>query len=114
VTSENTSQSNQSPPLSAASQAVVSIDAAGLVTRGDQLLTMRDVASARLFYERAAQAGDGQGALRMGMTFDPVFLDRSGFRSVRGDPAQAVSWYNRAAALGNSAAEELKTMLTKK
>jgi hypothetical protein len=112
VTSEGTREGNQSPPVSAASQGVASIDAAGLVTRGDQLLAMRDVASARLFYERAAQAGDGQGALRMGMTFDPVFLDRSGFRSVRGDPTQAVSWYNRAAALGNSAAEGLKKMLT--
>jgi hypothetical protein len=112
VTSADTSEGKQSPPVSAASQAVASIDVAGLVTRGDQLLATRDVASARLFYERAAQAGDGQGALRMGMTFDPAFLDRSGFRSVRGDPAQAVSWYNRAAALGNSAAEELRTMLT--
>jgi hypothetical protein len=33
---------------------------AGLVTRGDQLLGTRDVIAARLFYERAAEAGDGQ------------------------------------------------------
>ena len=73
---------------------------------------MRDVTSARLFYERAAQAGDGQAALRMGMTFDPVFLERSGIRGAQGDLARAISWYNRAAALGNNTAEELKSILT--
>jgi TPR repeat protein len=72
---------------------------------------MRDVTSARLFYERAAQAGDGQGALRMGMTFDPGFLDRSGIRGVQGAPARAISWYNRALALGNNAAEALMNNL---
>jgi hypothetical protein len=115
--SESVPQSSQPPapqqaPSVPARPEVASIDAGGLVTRGDQLLGMRDVASARLLYERAARAGDGQGALRMGMTFDPVFLERSGLPGVRGDPAQARSWYNRAAALGNSAAEELKNVLT--
>ncbi len=102
---------NHAPPAPSAPQ-VVSIDPAGLVSRGDQLLGMRDVTSARLFYERAAQAGDGQAALRMGMTFDPVFLERSGIRGAQGDPARAISWYDRAAALGNTTAEELKSILT--
>jgi hypothetical protein len=40
-----------------------------LVARGDAFLHTGDVASARLFYEHAASAGDGQAALRMGATF---------------------------------------------
>jgi TPR repeat protein len=90
------------------------MEAAGLVTRGDQLFGTRDVIAARLFYERAAEAGDGQGALRMGMTFDPLFLERSGLHGVRGDPAQAMSWYGRASALGNTEAEQLQSGLQAK
>jgi hypothetical protein len=82
-----------------------SIDTRALVAQGDQLPSKSDVASARLLYERAAEAGDGRGALRMGMTFDPVFLARWGLRGVRADRAQAISWYRRASALGNADAQ---------
>jgi len=73
---------------------------AELLSRGDALLRLGDVASARLFYERAAAAGDAQAAMRMGATFDPAFFGRAGGR---GDPAEARAWYRRAADL--SAAE---------
>ena len=45
-----------------------------LLSRGDSFLHAGDVASARLFYERAADAGDWQAAIRMGATFDLAFL----------------------------------------
>lgn len=80
-----------------------------LLAQGDQFLSRSDVASARLLYQRAAEAGDGRGALRMGMTFDPVFLARWGLRRVRADRAQSISWYRRATALGNSEAELLQS-----
>jgi hypothetical protein len=67
-----------------------------LLTRGDAFLRMGDLASARLFYERAADAGNGQGAMRMGATFDPSFLGRGGSRSAQGDPVQARAWYRKA------------------
>ncbi|MGH7031785.1 MAG: hypothetical protein ACREEZ_15330, partial [Stellaceae bacterium] len=79
--------------------------AAGLLTRGDAFLRAGDIASARLFYERAADGGDGRAALRAGATFDPTFLASIGMRSVRGDPARALDWYRRALALGASSAE---------
>ncbi len=47
-----------------------------LLDRGDSLFRIGDVASARLFYERAADAGNGEAALRLGETFDPNFLKR--------------------------------------
>ena len=70
-----------------------------LLDRGDSFLHAGDVASARLFYERAADAGDWQAAIRMGATFDPVFLSRAGVRTV-GEPTKAQSWYRHALDLG--------------
>jgi len=49
---------------------------AALRARGDSLLGVGDITSARLFYERASDAGDGRAALRLGATYDPGFLDR--------------------------------------
>ena len=70
-----------------------------LLDRGDSFLHAGDVASARLFYERAADAGDWQAAIRMGATFDPAFLGRAGVRTV-GEPTKAQSWYRDALDLG--------------
>ena len=78
---------------------------AELLARGDVFLRAGDIASARLFYERAADAGNGQGALRMGATFDPIFLASAGLRNLRGDPAKARLWYHRAIVLGASEAK---------
>jgi hypothetical protein len=47
--------------------------------------------------------------LRMGMTFDPVFLARLRLRGIRTDKGQAIAWYRRASALGNAEAELLQT-----
>jgi hypothetical protein len=69
------------------------------LARGDSFLGAGDVASARLFYERAADAGNWQAAIRMGATFDPAFLGRAGVRTV-GDPTKAQSWYLHALDLG--------------
>jgi hypothetical protein len=80
------------PPHSHLSAAEIS----ELLTQGDARLQIGDVTSARLFYERAADAGDGRGAMRLGATFDPTFLQRAGLRNMRGDPAEAQFWYSRA------------------
>jgi TPR repeat protein len=80
---------------------------------GDSLLRTGDVVSARLFYERAAAAGDGRAALRAGATFDPVFLRLAGLGNVQADPAAARSWYNRAVDLGvTDAKRQLDTLPT--
>src|SRR5262249_25467201 len=82
------------PPPAPPSPAVVplsSTETAVLVSRGDDFLKAGDVASARLYYERAADAGNGSAALRMGATFDPGFLASAGVRGTLGDPARAAS-----------------------
>ena len=75
---------------------------AALVARGDALVSQRDIASARLFYERAAEAGDGWAALRMGATFDPAFLGRAGIPGEASNQQEALSWYRRARGLGRA------------
>ena len=71
-----------------------------LLARGDELVKRADVVSGRPFYERAADAGDAQAALRLGASYDPSFLAQAGIRGVRGDPALATHWYKRARDLG--------------
>jgi hypothetical protein len=85
-----------------------------LLTRGDKSLSSGDVASARLYYGRAASAGDGQAALRLGETFDPVFLEHAHLRSARGDLTAALSWYRRARDMGATEAEVLLNSLEAK
>jgi uncharacterized protein len=80
-------------------------DIAALLARGDGLLGVGDITSARLFYERASDAGDGRAALRLGATYDPGFRDRVHLPHLQGDVAQALSWYRHARDLGESEAE---------
>ncbi len=82
-----------------------------LLRRGDVLLALGDVSSARLLYERAAAGGDGRAATGAGKTYDPLFLSEIGARGIQADPAAAAAWYRRAIELGDqSAAERLKRM----
>jgi hypothetical protein len=85
-----------------------------LIRRGDSLFAFGDIASARLFYERAARAGSGQAALRLGGTFDSSFLLRAGFGGIRGDVALASRWYQLALELGAGDADTLLKSLRNK
>jgi TPR repeat protein len=67
--------STAKPRLSAA-------DAAAFLARGDALFSAGDIDAARLFYERAAEAGEAEAAIRLGETFDPTFLDHLHFRGI--------------------------------
>ena len=78
-----------------------------MLSRGDIFLAAGDLTSARLFYQYAADAGDGGAALRLGQTFDPVFLQQANLTRLRGDPKQAAYWYRRALELGNTEAKVL-------
>jgi TPR repeat protein len=60
-----------------------------------------DIAAARLVFRRAANAGNPQAALTLGATFDPLVLAELGVLGFPSDPAQARSWYDKAARLGS-------------
>lgn len=83
------------------------IDALPFLEQGDRLFASRDIASARLFYEHAANLGSSKAALRLGESYDPAFLRLIRLRSVQGDPELAISWYRRARELGEGEAEIL-------
>jgi hypothetical protein len=80
--------------------AFTAAEIAGFLARGDWLLATGDVASARLLYERAADAGEARAAMRLGETFDPFYLQASHLRGLHGDPDAAVFWYRHARELG--------------
>jgi len=78
-----------------------------LLEKGDRLLALGDIASARLLYETAAAGGSARGALLAGRTLDPGYLRSLGTRGVTGDPARAAAWYEKAAKLGDESATSL-------
>jgi hypothetical protein len=94
-------------PAMPSAKPLLAAEVAELLARGDSFVLIGDVASARVFYERAANAGDGRAAVRMGATFDPVFLRRAGLRNTFGAQVQARSWYRRALDLGSVEARAL-------
>jgi hypothetical protein len=80
---------------------------AALRARGDALFATADVGSARLFYRRAAEAGDGQAALQLGETYDPAFLAQARLTGAHANIAAAAHWYQRASELGMAADAEI-------
>src|SRR5262245_34620229 len=73
---------------------------AALIIRGQELLSLRDVGSARLLLKRAALAGNAHAALAFAKTFDQAFLAEWGVLGLAPDAAQAREWYDRANKLG--------------
>jgi hypothetical protein len=76
-----------------------------LLAHGNAAFRKGDIAAARLLFQRAADAGEGRGALGMGATYDPAFLRLSPLRILYGDPAEARAWYLHALVLGAAGAE---------
>jgi hypothetical protein len=97
----------QTPRASSSEPSVSRQDTDALVLRGDASLSARDITSARLFYERAIEMGDGHAAVGMGATFDPAFLERAGIRGTNGDQQKALFWYRYARGLGDVEADRL-------
>lgn len=75
-------------------------EVAALMSTGQNMLRHGDVVAARLVLNRAANAGNAQAALALGMSFDPAFLSQLGAVGPEADVAQAVKWYEQAAKLG--------------
>ena len=80
-------------------------DLRALASDGDMRLASGDIASARLYYERAAEAGDARAARLLGNSYDPAFLARWGVRGMNGDSEEAARWYKLAGALGDNEAK---------
>lgn len=70
------------------------------VARGDGLMSAGDIASARLFYKRAAAKGYAPAALALARSYDPSVLLRQGVVGFTGDADEARRWYDKARELG--------------
>jgi TPR repeat protein len=73
-----------------------------MVAKAEEVLKTRDLATARLYFRRAADAGDARGALGMARSFDSKVLQELRLFSVRADASEAARWYARARELGHS------------
>jgi TPR repeat protein len=71
-----------------------------MVERGRVLFEAGDLASARLFFRRAANAGDAAAAIAMGATYDPEVLAQRFIRGIEADAQEAQRWYERAREMG--------------
>ena len=84
-----------------------------LLRCGDALLQQNDVVAARLFYERAAAAGSGEGATSAGKTYDPNFLSTVDAPGLKSDVARAIYWYRVASTVhgDKEAGDRLKVLI---
>ena len=71
-----------------------------LVKQGQQFVAAGDFVTARLVFQRAAEAGNAAAALALGASYDPVVLSRLGVRGVDADVGKARAWYQKAKEYG--------------
>ena len=86
---------------------------AGLLKRGRYLLSIGDIAPARLLLERAADAHDASAAFDLAGTYDPAVLTRSHLSGIAPDLAMARMWYEKALSLGHPEAQQRLAQLQK-
>ena len=80
--------------------------AARLMQKGEEQMAEGNISSARLFYEKAADAGLAQAAMALAATFDAAELARMSVRGIQPDAKQARHWYERALQLGARDADQ--------
>jgi tetratricopeptide (TPR) repeat protein len=86
---------------------------ANLLKRGRYLLSIGDIAPARLLLERAADANEANAAFDLAGTYDPAVLARSHALGIAPDLAMARMWYEKALKLGHSEAQQRLAQLQK-
>jgi hypothetical protein len=95
------------PPVAEPPRAIEALSREEVVSlrkRGQDLLGVGDIASARLILTRLAEAGDADATLMLAGTYDGSVLAGLHVVGIRPDPTKAHDWYTRAAELGSSEA----------
>lgn len=83
-----------------------------MVARGERDMADGNVALARGFFQRAADAGLAKGAMLLAGTYDGRELARMRVQGVQPNPAMARKWYERARELGAPEADERLSTLS--
>jgi TPR repeat protein len=89
-------------------------DARRLCAQGLVAFAKGDIATARAFLQRAAEAGDARALMALGDTYDPTTLARLGAVGLKGDEAAARNYYSRALAAGIGGARQRIAALASK
>jgi TPR repeat protein len=76
-----------------------------LLRRAQDMLKLGDIPAARVVLRRAAEAGNSEAAFMLASTFDPNVLREVGVIGLAPDQGTALSWYEKASALGSEKAE---------
>jgi hypothetical protein len=91
----------QAPPSSPAVRALDAEQIKLLMKQGEQFIVAGDIVTARIAFQRAAEAGDAKAAVALGATYDPAVLAKVGVLGISADVAKARSWYEKAEKLGS-------------
>jgi hypothetical protein len=84
-----------------------------LMKRGAELVANGNIGAARMMFQPAAEAGEPTAAFALAETYDPLVLERLGVQGLTSDIALAQRWYEKAKALGSTAAPESLATLTR-
>jgi hypothetical protein len=105
------SQSTMSDQSPASIRRLEPEDIKRLIKQGEQFAAAGDLVTARLVFQRAAEAGDATAALAMGASYDPIVLAQLGFWGTRADVGKARSWYEKAKEFGSPEASRRLELL---
>jgi len=72
-----------------------------LTKQGEQFAAAGDLVTARILFQRAAEAGDAIAAMALGATYDPNVLAKLGVVGMVADVEKARSWYRKAESFGS-------------
>jgi hypothetical protein len=79
--------------------------------QGEQFAEVGDLVTARLLFQRAAEAGDATAATALGATYDPTVIEKIGVVGISADVEKARFWYQKALNLGSSDAKRRLDLL---
>ena len=94
----------QIPPASKATRVLDPEEIKVLMIQGQQFIAAGDVVSARIVFQRAAEAGDADAAVALGGTYDPIVFAKLGVAGLGADVEKARTWYQKAESLGSTEA----------
>ena len=103
--------SAQASPSSPAVRALDAEQIKLLMKQGEQFIAAGDVVTARIAFQRAAEAGDAKAAVALGATYDPTVLAKLGVVGLSADIAKARSWYEKAEKWGSPDAKQRLELL---
>ncbi len=75
------------------------------IGRGNELLSLGDIASARLFFEEAISQGSAAGRTALAMTYDPLYFAEAQINGPEPDADRALALYGEAVQAGDGAAQ---------